>query len=114
MIEVIGTDVFEEWFLGLNREHRHAVMRIVDLLENEGVALGYPYSSAVRGSKYALRELRAAASGHALRVFYIFDPERNAVLLCGGDKTGVKRFYEKAITTAEKQWDEYLVAMRRK
>jgi hypothetical protein len=35
-------------------------------------------------------------------VAYAFDPERNAVLLLGGDKTGDDRFYEWLIPSAER------------
>lgn len=46
--------------------------------------------------------------GHPLRVFYAFDPSRNAVLLLGGDKTGDKRFYKTMVPLAEKIWVQYL------
>lgn len=83
--------------------------RVVDLLEARGVALGYPHSSAINGSKHALRELRVQAGGRALRVFYAFDPKRQAVVLIGGDKTGQgERFYDEMIPTAERIWEDYL------
>jgi len=40
-------------------------------------------------------------------VFYIFDPERQAVLLIGGDKAGRDRFYEEMIPKAEKIYAAY-------
>lgn len=43
-----------------------------------------------------------------IRVFYAFDPKRQAVLLLGADKTGRKRFYEEMIKRAEALWEEYL------
>jgi hypothetical protein len=52
----------------------------VSKLEQAGVALGHPASSAIKGASFALRELRIKSSGHALRVFYAFDPRRDAVL----------------------------------
>jgi hypothetical protein len=57
------------------------VATAVGVLADRGVALGYPRSSAIRGSRIDLRELRVQSSGRALRVFYVFDPGRNAVLL---------------------------------
>ena len=83
-------------------------MIIVEMLAAKRLALGYPYSSAIQGSKYPLRELRKSASRHALRIFYAFDPERQAVLLIGGDKTGDNEFYKKFIPRAEKRWKQYL------
>lgn len=77
-------------------------------LEVGGVVLGHPYSSDVRGSKYALRDLRIQHQGRPFRVFYAFDPKRKAVLLIGGDKTGRDRFYEEMIPVAERIWEQYL------
>jgi hypothetical protein len=48
------------------------------------------------------------SSGRPLRVFYVFDPRRNAVLLIGGDKTGRPRFYREMAPLAEQIFEEYL------
>jgi hypothetical protein len=110
MVEVIGTAEFEEWFLGLGKADARAVVRGVGLLEAKGLALGFPYSSALGGSRYALRELRVQSQGHPLRIVYAFDPQRQAVLILGGDKTGDDRFYAWAIPKAEAIWCQYLQA----
>ena len=65
-------------------------------------------SSAIKGSSIAMRELRVQSGGKPLRVFYVFDPKRQAVLLLGGDKTGDKRFYESMIPKAERIYADYL------
>ncbi|HUY26217.1 MAG TPA: type II toxin-antitoxin system RelE/ParE family toxin [Candidatus Binataceae bacterium] len=78
MVEVEVTGEFEAWFLKLADRDAEAVARVVGLLEEKGVALGFPYCSQVRGSK-ALRELRVQSGGHPVRVFYAFDPMRRAV-----------------------------------
>lgn len=85
--------------------------RVVGLLESFGLQLGFPYSSALKGSRIALRELRAQSGGRPLRILYAFDPRRQAVLLIGGDKTGNDRFYDEMIPIAEKLWNEYLSEM---
>ena len=43
-----------------------------------------------------------------MRVFYAFDPRRNAVLLLGGNKAGNKRFYRELVPRAEAIWERYL------
>jgi len=45
-----------------------------------------------------------------LRSVYIFDQFRQAVLLLGGDKLGIKKalFYPKIIDQAERIWKQYL------
>lgn len=108
MIEVLGSDEFEQWFLDLDESDSMAVARVVGLLEVKGTALGYPYSSAITTSRYPLRELRIQSGGRPLRVFYAFDPLRQAVLLLGGDKTGDNRFYARNIPRVEAIWEQYL------
>lgn len=112
MVEVLGTDEFEEWFLGLGSADARAVVRGVGLLEAKGLALGFPHSSALGGSRYALRELRVQSSGRPLRIVYAFDPQRQAVLILGGDKTGDDRFYVWMIPKAEAIWEGYLQELR--
>ena len=108
MVEVVYTDEFAEWWDGLTAEDQEDVAVVVGLLEARGVALGYPYSSAIKGSKFGLRELRIQSGGRPLRVFYAFDPWRQAALLIGGDKTGRDRFYEEMVPRAEKIFEQYL------
>jgi hypothetical protein len=48
-----------------------------------------------------------------LRVLFVFDPERRAVLLVGGDKTGRwVEWYREAIPPAERRYEDYLRTMR--
>jgi len=108
VVEVIGTDEFGDWFVSLNESERGSVATVVDLLEMLGISLPFPYSSAIKGSKIAMRELRIQSGGKPLRVFYVFDPKRQAVLLLGGDKTGEKRFYDTMIPKCESIYADYL------
>ena len=110
MIEVIATDDFEDWFFDLGDDDAASVVRVVDLLEHRGVALGFPYSSDIKGTK-KIRELRIKSRGKQLRVFYAFDPLRQAVLLLGGDKTGDDRFYDVFVPRAEALLAEYLESL---
>ncbi len=108
MTEVVATDEFVDWYRDLDDRDAEAVGRDVERLAAIGFGLGFPRSSAIKGSK-DLRELRVQSGGRPLRVFYAFDPKRQAVLLIGGDKTGDDRFYEVMIPKAERIWAEYLV-----
>lgn len=56
-VDVLGTGVFEDWYLELSDSDATSVDRLVSLLEHRGVLLGSPYSSAIKGSRHALREL---------------------------------------------------------
>jgi hypothetical protein len=108
MAEVVGSEEFEEWFKALDDADTDAVARVVDMLEMQGPTLPFPYSSSIKGSRLALRELRIQSRGRPLRVFYAFDPVRQAVLLLGGDKTGDDRFYQTMIPRAEAIFSRYL------
>src|SRR5438105_2489209 len=49
-----------------------------------------------------------------LRVLFIFDPIRRAILLLGGDKTGQwEQWYREAIPTADALYTEYLEELRK-
>lgn len=109
-VVVYATDEFADWYDALEERHRERVAACVDLLEQMGLTLRYPLSSAIEGSAFALRELRVQSHGHPIRVFYAFDPHRAAVVLIGGDKTGRSdtRFYSEYVPRAERILREYL------
>jgi len=107
VVEVFTTDEFEAWYLGLNSRDGSAVYRVVTRLEEMGVNLNRPLSGDIKGTKLPMRELVIQSQGKPLRVFYIFDITRDAVLLCGGDKTGDKRFYDRMVPIAEQIWKQY-------
>jgi hypothetical protein len=107
VVEVIATDEWLAWYDGLDEQADDVMTAAVDTLRVMGVGLRAPLSSAINGSRYALRELRTQAGGRPLRTFYIFDFERAAVLLIGGDKTGDEGFYDRMIPIAERIWEQY-------
>ena len=51
------TDEFEQWWETLTEEAQEAVDAKVLMLEARGPNLGYPHSSAIKNSRYPLREL---------------------------------------------------------
>lgn len=89
-------DAFDEWWHDLTEQEQDDITTVVELLEERGAHLPYPYSSGIEGSKFShMRELRIQSHGDPFRVFYAFDPRWVAVLLIGGIKTGnAKRFYK--------------------
>jgi hypothetical protein len=56
--------------------------------------------------------LRIQSGGNPVRVFYAFDPRRNAILLIGGDKTGNSRFYEEYAPVADRLYDDHIKQIR--
>jgi len=112
--EVEYTDEFGEWWEGLTEEEQESVDAGVELLEEYGPRLPFPYSSGINGSKYGgMRELRIQYAGDPYRVLYIFDPRRTALLLIGGDKTGDDRWYEKFVPIADRLYAEHLETLEK-
>lgn len=86
----------------------------IQLLLEHGVGLRRPHADTVHGSKFSnMRELRCQHQGTPLRVLYVFDPRRSAVLLLGGDKTGNARWYEEMLPRADAIYADYLDELRR-
>ncbi len=106
--KVLHTDEFETWLVSLTARERKDVLRVVDLLELQGPRLGRPHSGALLGTKLPLRELRPRAGHSPLRPIYAFDPNRDAVLLIGGDKGADKKMYARIIPIAERLWEGHL------
>lgn len=108
------TDEFGKWWSNLEDSEQDDITSVVTLLEKRGVNLGYPYSSKINDSKHSqMRELRIQSKGKPIRIFYAFDPKRDAILLIGGDKTGDKRFYQRMIPIADRLYDTYLEEIKR-
>lgn len=55
-----------------------------------------------------MKELRVPSNGRPFRISFAFDPDREAILLCGGDKTGDKRFYENLLKRADELFRAHL------
>jgi hypothetical protein len=60
-----------------------------------------------------MKELRTQHKGRPFRTLFAFNPERYAILLIGGDKTGDNRFYEKMIPEADRLYAEHLDELKK-
>lgn len=108
---VVLQDPLLTWLETLEQEDLLKIYAALELLSTEGPHLGRPYADTLQGSKYTnLKELRVQSKSSVFRLFFIFDPARQAIVLCGGDKRGKKEkiFYQTMITLAEKTYDAYL------
>lgn len=105
---VILLEEVERWYFSLDTDDIASVTGAIDLLELEGPTLGRPAVDKVKGSTFhSMKELRPA--GTSIRILFIFDPERQAILLLGGDKAGDwKAWYDKNIPIAEQRYEEWL------
>lgn len=81
------------------------------LLEAFGPALGRPRVDTLNGSRHAnMKELRFQADNGVWRVAFVFDPQRKAILLVAGDKSGVseRQFYRQLIKKADERFSAHL------
>ena len=60
-----------------------------------------------------MKELRFGALDGVWRVAFAFDPERKAILLVAGDKSGrgEKVFYRRLIALADKRFDAHIAGL---
>jgi hypothetical protein len=113
MWEVEYTDEFGNWWHMLTESEQIDIDAYVQLLEQLGPQLKFPYSSSIRGSKHPhLRELRIQHRGNPYRILYAFDPRRVAILLIGGNKTGNNLWYEQLIPIADRLYDKHLQILK--
>jgi len=85
-----------------------------NLLAQFGPNLGRPTIDTLKASRHAnMKELRFTWNSEVWRVAFAFDPQRQAILLVGGDKGGAnqRRFYKRLITVADDRYDEHLATL---
>src|SRR5437667_8631064 len=117
MWPVATTVEFDEWFAELDEDGQVELIAKVELLKLLGPQLARPHADTLNGSKHAnMKELRADTKSCVLRIAFAFDRQRRAILLVGGDKSGVsqKHFYRQLITRADALYDAHLVKMQTK
>ncbi len=113
--EIEYTDEFEIWWDSLTDAEQVAITARVALLEQHGPNLRRPAVGAIKGSRHdpQMKELRISVGGEQLRILFIFDPRRVAVLLVGGNKTGQwKSWYASALPEADALYDTLLNELR--
>lgn len=112
--EVEYTNEFYEWWETLTSEQQERIDAVVRLLEERGPSLGRPYVDTIHNSNVPnLKELRVHQDG-ALRILFVFNPVRVAILLLGGNKSGQwSEWYKVAIPQAEGLYEEHLRELRK-
>ncbi|MEG9499016.1 type II toxin-antitoxin system RelE/ParE family toxin [Mannheimia indoligenes] len=107
--KVIFTDCFKKWMIEQDVETRKSVLSSLKRLEMFGPALTRPYADTLKNSAYKkMKELRVQHKGKPIRVFFAFDPLRQAIVLCAGDKSNDKQFYVRMLRLAEQEFSHYL------
>ncbi|GAA4944811.1 hypothetical protein GCM10023205_00510 [Yinghuangia aomiensis] len=114
MWEIVLLQPVNEWFLELcvsDRATSDLIEDALDQLARVGPTLNRPLVDTLEHSGlHNLKELRPGSSGRSeIRMLFVFDPQRQAVVLVAGDKAGRwSRWYEEAIPLAEARYADYL------
>jgi len=109
--EVIFHDDFSDEFERLDAAVQDELLAKARLLEAIGPDLRRPHADSLNGSRHPnMKELRFQAAGGIWRVAFAFDPQRRAILLAGGDKSGgsERRFYRLLIEKADRRYADHL------
>lgn len=108
---VLFHDAFDAEFSDLKEDLQDELLAHAQLLAEFGPNLGRPTVDTLKGSRHTnMKELRFSWNGQVWRVAFVFDPQRQAILLVGGDKGGAdqRRFYKRLINVADDRYDEHL------
>jgi hypothetical protein len=109
--EIRVTDEILVWITTLDEKSKAQVVDAIDRLAEGGPGLGRPLVDRLEGSQvHNLKELRPGSAGRSeIRLLFVFDPWRSAILLVGGDKSGNwSDWYRQAIPRAEELYVEYV------
>lgn len=108
-------DAFAPEYAELDEEVRIELLATMKLLATFGPMLKRPHADTLNGSKHAnMKELRFEAANGEWRAAFAFDPDRKAMVVCAGDKSGVSqaKFYKALIAKADKRFDDHLAALK--
>jgi hypothetical protein len=112
---VLFHDAFYAEFQDLAEDLQDELLAHASLLVEFGPNLGRPMVDTLKGSRHAnMKELRFSWAAQVWRVAFAFDPQRQAILLVGGDKAGVdqRRFYKRLLMVADQRYDNHLDTLR--
>jgi hypothetical protein len=101
---------FSRDVLGFSSSVRREIYSLVGLLRLMGPQLGRPHVDTLKGSQHSnMKELRFHADDGAWRVAFAFDLHRRAILLVGGNKSGVSqdKFYRNLIDIADRRFNQH-------
>ncbi|WP_437887303.1 type II toxin-antitoxin system RelE/ParE family toxin [Phytobacter sp. V91] len=109
---VVLSQLFEDWFHEQDEGLQEKILAELVRLECFGPSLSRPYADSVNGSRHKnMKELRIQYFGCPIRAFFAFDPLRQAIVLCAGSKSNDKRFYNRMINIADREYSAHLLRL---
>ncbi len=113
--DVIFHRAFEAEFLSFDPGVQIELLAVAKLLVDYGPQLGRPHADTLKGSKHAnMKELRFEGADGEWRAAFAFDPDRKAIVLVAGDKSGgsEKRFYRQLIAKADLRFSTHVESLK--
>jgi hypothetical protein len=112
--DIVLLEQVDTWFLKLcetDPATAALVEQAIDRLADAGPSLGRPLVDTLEHRRLRnLKELRPGSRGRSeIRILFVFDPGRQAILLVVGDKAGRwSHWYEEAIPLVERRYADWL------
>jgi hypothetical protein len=113
----MGCEIRPRFRGGGQRVCAFEIAALAGLLRQFGPQLRRPHCDTLNGSKHAnMKELRFTLPDSEWRIAFAFDPQRQAILLVGGSKSGTneKQFYRDLIRVADERFNAHLKTLPRK
>jgi hypothetical protein len=99
---------------GFARAVQLEIAALAGLLRQFGPQLRRPHCDTLNGSKHAnMKELRFTLPDGEWGIAFAFDPQRQAILLVGGSKSGTneKQFYRDLLRVADARFSAHLKSL---
>lgn len=98
----------QRWYRGLSPEGKASMAAAFDAVRERGPTVRRPLVGTIKSSRlHNMKELRS--TGGNLRALFAFGPNREAVVLVGGDKTGKwNSWYDRMVPKAERAYSDHL------
>ena len=107
----VELELIKDWLDTLDQDTAYQVYVALDILREQGPNLKRPLVGKIEGSIIkSMKELRPGSTGGSeIRILFVFDPKRKAIMLVGGDKQRKwSKWYTKAIPEAESRYVQWL------
>ncbi len=104
----------EVWADELSQDDQEALLAAIIVLRRLGPQLGRPLVDSIRNSRHSnMKELRPPSTGTSeVRVLFALDPNRQAILLLGGDKSRAwAAWYRENLPIADDRYEEHLASL---
>jgi hypothetical protein len=112
-VAVLFHGEFQPEFDALSENVQDELLARTEVLRQFGPQAGRPNVDTLQGSEFQnMKELRFQLDG-VWRFAFAFDPNRNAIVLVGGDKQDQdsKRFYKTLIATADRRFTAHIASI---